>query len=69
MKIGTSSMGLDARAAAIQFLTEQLEYIDYNDVHEYVIEELYVHNLDPREVHAIVDELLWQLRYYLKETI
>ena len=60
---------IDARTAAIQYLTEQLEYTDYIDVHEYVIEELYDHNLDPREVHARVDELLWQLRYYLKEII
>lgn len=60
---------VSARTAAIQFLSEQLEYTDYIDVHEFVIEELYDHNLDPREVHAHVEELLWQLRYYLKETI
>lgn len=67
MKTGTSSMGLDARAAAAQYLIEQLEHNDYIDVYEFVNEELYVHNLDPREVHAIVDELSWWLRYILKE--
>ena len=60
-------MGLDERTAAIQYLTEQLEYTDYIDIHEYVIEELYDHKLDPREVHLMVNNLSWQLRYYLKE--
>ena len=60
---------IDAHAAAARYLAEQLEHTDYIDVHEYVIEELYDHNLDPREVHAIVDELSWWLRYILKETI
>ena len=67
MKTGTSNMGLDARAAAAQYLIEQLEHNDFIDVHEYVIEELYDHNLDPRKVHDQVDHLSWMLRYYLKE--
>ena len=58
---------LDARAAAAQYLIEQLEHNDFIDVQEYVIEELYDHNLDPRKVHDQVDRLSWMLRYYLKE--
>ena len=62
-------MGLDERTAAIQYLTEQLEYTDYIDIHEFVNEELYDHELVSAEVHEQVDKLSWQLRYYLKEII
>lgn len=62
-------MGLDARAAAVLYLIERLQHNDFNDVYEFVNEELYDHELVSREVHDQVDKLSWQLRYYLKEIV
>lgn len=62
-------MGLDARTAAVLYLIERLQHNDFVDVHEFVSEELYDHELVSREVHDQVDKLSWQLRYYLKEIV